>query len=598
MIRILHISDLHFAEAAIQPKLKELQEALKESLRIDADIEVANQSVLDALSALIGSTDPDVLIISGDVTTFGDEASYSAAHEWLLPLLMRKGGEQRTCLVVPGNHDVLSRQFAQLVREHLENLPWYARAGVKRYLRRPLKILEELLPSGQGATVTDLFTDFRNFAEKPGISSQRVVIDLGSDSRLVIHPFCTTGTDPIWMNIGEARGQEIDRLRADLAKDARAGKGQLHVVVMHHNPISSSAKVETNLVNAYNSMPAGPQLMHTLQTDGVDLILHGHQHEDAKLLFDFDFESAGHAYAFGSLSSAAPNGGCNLLEIHSINSGTVATYRYTPRSRRFEFKGEPLPLGFERNRPSDAKTTETRLEIKKFSWLETDEGKGQELLWNEVQSPGASMVYISGRHLVRMAQDRSSQDLSRLLKDDQSGGPKTYLRILISNPELMDALSVQAGSVAPSGGVDAKLWGTAEELDNVARTARQSLEHLKSFVSNLSDEERARVDVRVSHTILPFAASVRDADKDWGKMVVRLLPVGAIGGITAPVLKLNRRADGALYDYYLRHFKALLGRGSSVLGEWNKGDSDLVVEGLPKPNKSRSGADTTSDSPN
>lgn len=252
----------------------------------------------------------------------------------------------------------------------------------------------------------------------------------------------------------------------------------------------------------------------------------------------------------------------------------MLTYRYTERGRRFDADGKPLTLAFERNRPFDATTTDTRLEIKRFSWLETDDGKGQEMLWQEVQKPGASVVYISGKHLFRMAQDRASQDILLLLRAPST----TYVRILISNPDLISNLSMQAA-----------LWGTTDELDNLATTARQSLKHLESLVTGLSVNERARIDVRISHTVLPFAATVRDADEEWGKMVVRLLPVGAIGGITAPVLKLNRRADGALYGYYLRHFKALLGSGTSVLGEWNRGDADLVVEGLPLPNASGAG---------
>ena len=200
MIRILHISDLHFAAAAIQPRLVKLEEALRKSLRVDVDIEIASPPVLDALSQLVGELDPDVIVISGDITTFGDEASYLMAHAWLLPLLTRAGGRQRTCVVVPGNHDVLSRQFAQLLKKHLSQLPWYARAAVKVFLRDALEVLNDLIPAGTGTSTAELFSDFQNFAQMQGISAQRVDFELGHDSKVVIHPFRTTGTDPIWMN--------------------------------------------------------------------------------------------------------------------------------------------------------------------------------------------------------------------------------------------------------------------------------------------------------------------------------------------------------------------------------------------------------------
>jgi hypothetical protein len=144
--------------------------------------------------------------------------------------------------------------------------------------------------------------------------------------------------------------------------------------------------------------------------------------------------------------------------------------------------------------------------------------------------------------------------------------------MLLVDPVLVRALAAASGG-SSDGPVDrADLWGRREELEGLAREAQMTLEALKEYIQGLPEEKAERVNVRVAHTLLPFGAYARDPDKAWGSMAIKLLPVGAIGDINAAVLRLNRRVEKAMYEYYLKHLKYLFLKSRTVDGRWSTGD--------------------------
>ncbi|MHB1591231.1 MAG: hypothetical protein ACYCTW_06830, partial [Sulfuricella sp.] len=118
------------------------------------------------------------------------------------------------------------------------------------------------------------------------------------------------------------------------------------------------------------------------------------------------------------------------------------------------------------------------------------------------------------------------------------------------------------------------LWGQKELLPALEKDARDALRDLIKFVGSLPEEEQKRIAVSISHTLIPFGAYVRDPDKDWGKMAIKMLPVGAMRDIRSPVLRINRREDKSLYHYYLTYLKVLFMKSKHVAGGW-KADADL-----------------------
>jgi predicted MPP superfamily phosphohydrolase len=562
---------------------------------IDLEISYYDKSVSEALSNFIQENDPEIVLITGDITTFGDRQSFGLAYEWLRPLLTRSNGHaSRICVVVPGNHDVLQAQFAYLLQVMFPKLPWYAKWGINFWLRSIFTVLHELTSEVQVNSVSDIFNNFYHFEQRAGLTGKRVQYNFGGSQKLIVHPFGSVSTSPVWMNLGTVVTEELEKLNTALPKTKDLRAGELHLLALHHNPISSAAVVESPQVNAYNSMPAGVQLLSTLQRGGVDLVLHGHQHAQAIVNFDFDLKTAGHAYAIGVPSSASANGaGCNVIEVEDVNHVHLSTFCYRKDRHTFE-KNEQWALCLERNRPVDAKTTTVRYEIKQYIADNQDGNEGA--LWDEVLLPGSELMYISGRHLSFVTNEYLNP-LKRLLDHiGRTGG--TYLRLLISDPVLLRRLAKSGESsqgttsenhLSPHNGNGTStpsIWGRVEDLEKLASEAEQAIKRLEGFVKGLSDDQRRRINVRKGHSLLPFGATVRDADKPWGKMVLRLLPVGAIGDISNPVIKLHRRKDRALYDHYFTHLKYLLANGTTILGDWDRGDGDLQLEGLPKPNPS------------
>jgi 3',5'-cyclic AMP phosphodiesterase CpdA len=574
-LKILHISDLHFCSPCVQSNVSGFVAEVNTKLKLDLEVHIADRRVTQALSAFVQELDPDVLVISGDVTTFGDAPSFNEAREWIVECLPRKGGMNRVVLVVPGNHDVLLAQLSQLRAASRERLPSLASLPIRWWLRKADEHLSALQAMGLPAGRSNIFANYLAFADALKAHFQVPAImdlGLGGDSKVVLLPFASVSTDPIWMNLGTARDAEIKALNLHLADPGVAGEGRLRVLVMHHNPISSSRDTPSNLVNAYNSMPAGPQILHVLQERGIDLLLHGHQHKDAALLFDFEQGASGHAFALGVPSSSSfSDGGCNLLEVQDINHVQVTPCRFDTKNLRFQIGGARL-LCLERHRPVDDKTISMRYELKRY--LSDSNESDAEELWDDLLNTNAELVYISGRHLKTVTENEN-----KTLRDLLRRSPKTYVRILLGNPDLYSRMADDLGK-----GSMGDLLGKSEELEELARSANRSRKSLQQLVADLAPEDRRRLDIRLAHTLLPFAATVRCPDQPWGKMVVRLLPLGALGDLRMPVLKLSQRRAGGMYDFYLVYLKYLFGKGRPAgATAWDRGDKDLKIDGLSDP---------------
>lgn len=569
MLNIVHISDLHFCEDILRSRLQSLHQAVLKSLNFELGIEAADRPILNALARSIQGLDPDVIVISGDITTFGDKKSFEEAAQWLQPLLTRSGGQQRRCVVVPGNHDIMAHQLMTL-KSRLKSSNLLLRAGVKLKYNAVLAQLDRCLEHAaiKGPEPLANFVEFASRSQVHGIGPCELSID--SHSRLVIHPFRSVSADPLWMNLGETRQLEWERFTSELAQAPKTGGGILRMVVLHHNPVSSPDITEKPIVNAYNSMPGGTDFLKTVQRHGVDLVLHGHQHQSVLFKYDFALDEIGHAYCVGSASSSVAGiAGFNFIRVNDINHASVESFKFNGKS---EFLGGDVTnLMLERNRPNDPQTGAARYEIKRYLYGTDDSQEGP--LWDEMLAANAGVVYISGRHL-REVRERRLDEIEGLLANKN-----TRIRFLLTDPDLVESV---AKRVVDTPGRD--LWGPAESMLELADKARKTLVALQAFMKKIGADERSRVDLRLAHTILPFACTVRHVGEPWAKMVVRLLPIGAVGQLTMPVFKLNRRDDQALFQYYFNHLRYLIQKGKTVAGSWSFGEADLKIAGMESAN--------------
>ena len=217
MTTLAHVSDLHFGRPAVSDRL-------------------------DALRDFLAGVGPDAVAISGDLTQRCSNREFAKARAYLDSL-----GEIAPCLVIPGNHDIrwlgaVARNLgvAGLLREQAHNF---------KYSRYRRYISEDLSPSLEvpGAVIAGLNTAH-------GISR-------GSLTKR----FRDLGV------IGHVKHADIERVKAAFeAADPAAAR----IVMIHHNPIRGELSGRHGLANT-------EQALHAFSDLGTELVLCGHDHQDA-----------------------------------------------------------------------------------------------------------------------------------------------------------------------------------------------------------------------------------------------------------------------------------------------------------------------------
>lgn len=230
MIRIAHLSDIHFGDQ--------------------------NAEALAAATAWINAESLDLIIVSGDLTRFGEEGEFAAARAWIDSL---RGPR----LVTPGNHDT----------------PYFA------WLER-------------------LVSPFGRYER--AIGEAGVTTWLGP--RLAVYGLNTArGVQPRanWSK-GQISARQVD---AALAWFAQAPAVSARLLVCHHPLTEMIGGPMTGRVWG------GPRAAERLAAAGVDLVLSGHVH--VPFVLPYPFAPACAAVGAGTLS--VRERGCpasfNIIEI-------------------------------------------------------------------------------------------------------------------------------------------------------------------------------------------------------------------------------------------------------------------------------------------
>lgn len=217
MTRLVHVSDLHFGRPAVAERL-------------------------NALKAFIADLGPDGVAVSGDLTQRCSNREFRMAREYLDSI-----GEIAPYVVIPGNHDIrwlgaVARNlgFAGMLRKHAHDFKY------SRYTRHVSEVLSPSLEV-PGAVIAGLNTAH-------GItrgSLTRRFRDLGV--------------------IGHVRKSDIENVkRAFEDADPDAAR----IVMIHHNPIKGATSGRHGLANT-------EQALHAFASLGAELILCGHDHQEA-----------------------------------------------------------------------------------------------------------------------------------------------------------------------------------------------------------------------------------------------------------------------------------------------------------------------------
>ncbi|MGH3144597.1 MAG: metallophosphoesterase family protein [Rubrobacter sp.] len=217
MTVLTHVSDLHFGRPAVIERL-------------------------EALKGFIARIEPDAIAVSGDLTQRCTNRELRQARAYLDSL-----AETAPYVVIPGNHDIrwlgaVARNLggAGLFREQAHNFKY------SRYVRH---ISENLSPS----------------LEVPGAVIAGVNTAHGISRGSITRRFRDLGV------IGHVKHTDVERVRKAFEN---AAPGAARVVMLHHNPIRGELSGRHGLANT-------EQALHAFADLGTELILCGHDHQDA-----------------------------------------------------------------------------------------------------------------------------------------------------------------------------------------------------------------------------------------------------------------------------------------------------------------------------
>jgi predicted MPP superfamily phosphohydrolase len=567
-MKIIHLSDLHICSNDLRPKLEEFLKSVTQLAKFSQipqlDFEFTDSSRLDRIVQAVKELDPDVVCITGDVTTFGDAKSFDEAAKFISRLREKERGA-RKIVVTPGNHDVLCSQLKLMVDnissaldKIINKVPWPYKFGVRWFIKRKWEKLKEIVEAilnteGVVVNLKDPLGHFKKFTEDAQCSLGRDPIGDANGCHIWCVPFNSVSMDPLWVNIGESRLKEFQTFRDTLKANTEKNNSMV-IALLHHNPISAPDIVEPHLVHAYNSFPGASSYVKEMQDAGVDLILYGHQHKCSFCQIDFLPSKPGHLYLIGASSSTKMNnGGFNLIVIQDRFHGSIQSFSFNAAGRPIEDQKEPEQLVFESKRCDDLLTLTTRLEIRLFSRSESG-------IWetelNEGIRPNAKDLFIvrpRGQYLIR-------SELLGKLKAVLDSRINEKVRILVSDPDLF---SIIENLPAEERERISQMWGDKFDWEDQSRGARTAIGRLKDYKKSLEQGLSTKLEIRGAHTLMPVGAVIRTGENNRKLVFLRLLPVG-LDKLSRREIHLEMRHENAISDFYIKYLEGLWEKGKPM----------------------------------
>ncbi len=188
---------------------------------------------IEAIEALIQRERYDIVAISGDVSQRARFGEFQRAH-----VFIRDAERVSKVICVPGNHDVAWWESPLGLRSRDRMYE-----GYKKFISDDL----EPVVSVPGVTVVGLNTSH-------GITLRTITLNMRDLSV-----------------IGDLRPDQVEHAREEVA---RAPDDDVKVILMHHNPVKGELSQRHGLKHT-------PRILGAFADMGVDLVLCGHDHQEA-----------------------------------------------------------------------------------------------------------------------------------------------------------------------------------------------------------------------------------------------------------------------------------------------------------------------------
>jgi predicted MPP superfamily phosphohydrolase len=336
-IRILHLSDLHERVQTAGTKESRIR-----TVRRDEEERgiVLGSRFLEALSELCGSEPINLVIFTGDLADWGSPEEYHVAFERFDAILRHLKVPRDRFFAVPGNHDVRRKEKERKWKQFRKFSEQTSdRYSIGRWLRE-----QQRLP-GLAASREDILLrtadfwqyynqfrndDMRNTDHCPvGYRYRFGAGGLGSNAV----PVQIVGLDSAW-SCGDDKDQgRILLTDAQVLAHIRDGKQGIdgYRIGLIHHPLDHLAD--------------GEEVRRLLSDDGLDLLLHGHQHQASSRAI-VDPDSSLHIVAAGclmegDLGRSWPNG-FQLIEVDPVQKSGTIQFRKWAKTGSFWAKGTDI----------------------------------------------------------------------------------------------------------------------------------------------------------------------------------------------------------------------------------------------------------------
>ncbi|MCA1621003.1 MAG: metallophosphoesterase [Acidobacteria bacterium] len=343
MLRIAHISDLHIKHGDIKSDelsaLQWLAKVLGEGAGFSVEADGHSDDKLVALANVFTSLKPDVIVVTGDVTNFGDAKSFELASTCIARLKEAAGAKHVFC--IPGNHDALVERAADVKKNASGRAMMWLLSKFDRTTEITATDEDRFSPGVhrrlEDGAVPALLDNYTAWAgnEQFGTVDPGTPLYVSADwGDVAFFLFNSTNDPGLMANEGRIGIKQFNSLNVCLqnAETMERCARAVRLALLHHHPISAPYSQDAAYNRAYDWMKDGPLFLQYMNENGFHLILHGHQHQPFQCTVNYE---------------ATPGSGLHIVAAGSATQGTNHTHNsfnvidlltpFEARVRRFDY---------------------------------------------------------------------------------------------------------------------------------------------------------------------------------------------------------------------------------------------------------------------
>ncbi len=243
---VLHLTDLHLGSHhawAVRPT------------------DLTETSLPAAIASSLGEKRPSIVLVTGDLTWSGSETEFEDATECLDDIRSRLGLKKTDFIIIPGNHD------AGWIRKD-EAASWDGQYRLEN--------------AGGLANYRRFFSRWYQTDPDDHLSIGRRAFMVGGDSVdfLGFNSAALQQVEGVFAGVGHVPRAVFQNSAANMGWDQKERATHVRVMMLHHHllPVTGEEALDKS-GTGFGITSNAAELLRLAADNGVDLVVHGHQHQ-------------------------------------------------------------------------------------------------------------------------------------------------------------------------------------------------------------------------------------------------------------------------------------------------------------------------------